>query len=156
MTVAEAAKEFLDQKTLAVAGVSRSGAAVGNGILKKLKDSGYTVYITHPEAEEIDGEPCYRSVADMPAVPDGMVITTTPEAARAIVEDCASAGVARVWMHRSFGNGSFSDEAAAVGKEKGMTVIEGGCPMMFCEPVDLAHKCIRWIAKVSGKMPDVG
>ena len=156
MTVAEAAKEFLSQETIAVAGVSRSGQAVGNAIYKKLKETGHTVYATHPEAETLEGDPCYRSLADMPEKPDGVVITTAPDAAKSIVEDCIAAGVPRVWMHRSFGQGSYSDEAEMLGREKGLTVIAGGCPMMFCEPVDVGHKCIRWIAKVTGKMPDVG
>jgi hypothetical protein len=29
-------------------------------------------------------------------------------------------------------------------------VIAGGCPMMFCEPVDIGHKCMRWIIDVTG------
>jgi len=54
-------------------------------------------------------------------------------------------------MHRSFGQGSVDDEAVKSGQELGLTVIPGSCPMMFCEPVDIAHKCMRWFLRVSGK-----
>jgi len=38
-------------------------------------------------------------------------------------------------------------------KELGLNIIPGGCPMMFCEPVDIAHKCFRWLFGVTGKLP---
>ena len=61
-------------------------------------------------------------------------------------------GVRMIWMHRSLGTGSVSPEAARVAREHGIKVIEGGCPMMFCEPVDVPHKCIRFIARITGKL----
>jgi hypothetical protein len=35
-------------------------------------------------------------------------------------------------------------------------VIDVGCPMMFMEPVDLGHRCIRWVLERAGKLPDGG
>ncbi|NJN98712.1 MAG: hypothetical protein HC875_33805 [Anaerolineales bacterium] len=54
-------------------------------------------------------------------------------------------------MHRSFGQGSVDDAAVRLCGELGLSVIPGGCPMMFCEPVDVAHKCLRWFLQISGK-----
>jgi hypothetical protein len=34
-----------------------------------------------------------------------------------------------------------------------MTVIPGGCPMMFAGSVDFAHKCLRWILGATGGLP---
>jgi hypothetical protein len=56
-------------------------------------------------------------------------------------------------MHRSFGSGSVSDGAARLGRERGITVIAGGCPMMYCDPVDPAHRCMRWLLRVTAKLP---
>jgi len=33
-------------------------------------------------------------------------------------------------------------------------VVAGGCPMMFCGKIDPAHRCIRWILGVVGKLPE--
>jgi predicted CoA-binding protein len=65
-------------------------------------------------------------------------------------------GVGMVWMHRSLdmlGGGSVSEEAVEFCRENGIEVIAGACPMMFCKPVDIGHKCMGWIMKVSGRMP---
>ena len=65
---------------------------------------------------------------------------------------CARLGIRRVWMHRSFGAGSMSRAAADFCRAKGITVIEGACPMMFCEPVDVPHKCARWLLRITGSL----
>ena len=59
-------------------------------------------------------------------------------------------------MHRSFGAGSVSEPAAQYCREHGIAVIPGGCPMMFCEPVDFGHKCIRFFLRLSGGLPTPG
>jgi predicted CoA-binding protein len=82
-----------------------------------------------------------------------MVITTAPETAEELVQDCAEAGVSRVWLHRSFGQGSVSEKAVEFCRDHQMTVIAGGCPMMFCQPPDWGHRCMRWVLALSGGLP---
>lgn len=84
-----------------------------------------------------------------------MVIVTRPETAKAIVRQCAELGVSRVWMHRSMGfvGSSVSEEAAQICRENNISVIAGGCPMMFARPVDFGHKCMRWFLQVTGGLP---
>jgi hypothetical protein len=57
-------------------------------------------------------------------------------------------------MHRSFGGGSVSAAAVEYGRAHGVEVLAGGCPLMFCGKVDPAHKCIRWLLGMTGKLPD--
>ncbi len=38
-------------------------------------------------------------------------------------------------------------------RSAGISVIPGACPMMFCEPVGLGHRCIRWILRLTGNLP---
>lgn len=67
LTITRASVEdFVAQKTLALAGVSRSGKKFGNSLLKELCQKGYTVYPAHPEAKEIDGVPCVPSPTALP------------------------------------------------------------------------------------------
>ncbi|KAA3662512.1 MAG: CoA-binding protein, partial [Calditrichaeota bacterium] len=66
------------------------------------------------------------------------------------VDQCISLGISRVWMHRSFGEGSVSDKAVAKCKQNNISVITGGCPMMFVKPVDVVHKCMGWILRKTG------
>jgi hypothetical protein len=48
-------------------------------------------------------------------------------------------------MHRSFGNGGVLDAAADHGGEHAITVIHGGCPLMFEPAVDGAQKVMRFL-----------
>jgi hypothetical protein len=69
------------------------------------------------------------------------------------MRECVELGIDRVWMHRLFGAGSVSDAAARYGREHGITVIDGGCPLMFEPTADAAHKMLRVFAKATGKAP---
>jgi uncharacterized protein len=136
-----------------VAGVSRQGGHVANIVYRKLREQGYTVFAVNPHADEVEGDRCYGRIGDIPDGVAGVFIATPPEAAPEVVRQCVEAGVPRVWMHRSFGQGSVSVEAAALGESAGIRVIAGACPMMFLEPVDVAHRCMRWLLGVTGKLP---
>jgi uncharacterized protein len=149
----EAIVEFLAQKRIAVAGVSRSPTEAANAIYRKLRDSGYQVFAVNPKAATLEGAACYPDLAAIPGGVDAVVVATPPQASLDVVRQCAELGIERVWLHRSFGSGSVSDEAVALGRERGIDVIPGGCPMMFCDPVDVGHKCMRWLLRLTGGLP---
>ncbi|MEJ2503743.1 MAG: CoA-binding protein [Gemmatimonadota bacterium] len=153
-TMRAAALEFLAQERIAVAGVSRDGRQAANAIYRKLREKGYDVVPINPNAEEVEGDACHPSVAAVSPRPDGVLIATTPGVAEEVARDCVAAGVPRVWMHRSFGTGSVSEEAVAICREAGISVLDGGCPLMFLDPVDPAHRCFRWLLGALGRLPD--
>jgi hypothetical protein len=146
-----AAVEFLDMKRIAVAGVSRDGQGTGNGIYRALRDRSYEVFPLNPNAEMVEGDPCYPSVGAIPGGVDGMIIVTSPDLTESLMKDCVEAGVSRVWMHdNTLLPSSVSEEAVRYGREHGLTVIDGGCPMMF---LDFGHKCFRWVLGTMGRLP---
>lgn len=147
----QAAQEFLDFKRIAVAGVSRKGDVAANIVYKKLRTSGYQVFPVNPNADEVEGDKCYPDLSSIPVGVEGVVIATHPDITPEIVEECGKLGINHVWMHRAFGQGSINNDAINRCKELGIQVIPGSCPMMFCQPVDTGHKCIRWFLKISGK-----
>ena len=153
----ELVADFLSQKNIAVAGIKRNNHGVGNAIFKKLKESDHRVYPIHPDLDTYEGEKCYPDVKSIPDKVDGVVIATSPSVTEKIVNDCITAGIDRVWIHNMFGtkgankpSTSLTDKAVEMCRENNITVIPGGCPMMFCEPVDFGHKCIRGITRVIG------
>jgi hypothetical protein len=153
LTMHEAAREFLAQKSIAVAGVSRSGAEAANAVYCKLRSLGYRVFAVNPNAATVEGDPCYPDLKSIPEAVDGVVIATRPEVAEQIVQQCADLGISRVWLHRSFGQGSVSPKAVAFCHAHGIMVIPGGCPRMYCEAADFGHKCMRWVLNVTGGLP---
>ncbi|MEX0892988.1 MAG: CoA-binding protein [Gemmatimonadota bacterium] len=50
--------------------------------------------------------------------------------------------------------GRVDPAAVELARRHGMAVLAGGCPMMFLDPVDPAHRCFRWLLGVTGKLPD--
>lgn len=143
--------EFLAGRRFAVAGVSRDGRQPANAIFRKLVKAGYEVVPVNPGASDIEGVRCYPSLTAVEGPLDGVVVVTPPSASLRVVQDAAAASVPRVWLHRSVGQGSVSEDAVAECRARGLACIAGGCPMMYCEPVDIAHRCMRWLLK--GRLP---
>lgn len=156
-TVTEAATDFLAQRRIAVAGVSRQAAGHGgNYVYTTLKKRGYQVFAVNPNADTVEGDPCYHTLTDIPGGVDGVVIATNPAATASVVDECARLGIRRVWMHRSFGGGSVDDAAARTGRDAGLTIIAGACPLMYGDKADLGHKCMRWVIGFTGSKPNAG
>lgn len=153
-TVKDAAAEFLSCKRIAVTGVSRNPQGHGsNAVYKRLRDRGYEVFAVNPNADSIDGDACYPDLESIPGGVEAVVIATRPDRAEATMRECSKLGIEHVWMHRAFGEGSVCDEATVYGREQGITVIDGGCPLMFEPTADFGHKVMRFIFTRSGKVP---
>jgi predicted CoA-binding protein len=144
---------FLRGRRMAVAGVSRQPNQAANAVFRKLRGAGYEVFPINPKASEVEGTACYSEVGVVPGQLDGVVIATAPDISAQIVRQCSDHGVRRVWLHRSFRNGSVSEEAVRECHARGIACIVGGCPLMFCEPVDVGHRCMRWWLQWQGRVP---
>ena len=145
-TIAEAAADFLACRRIAVTGVSRTPADHGsNTVYKRLRQRGYQVFAVNPNAERVEGDRAYSGLASIPGGVDAVVIGTRPEVGEQTMRECVELGITRVWMHRGPGAGSVSASAAAFGRDHGITVIDGGCPLMFGPTSDLSHKLIRLV-----------
>jgi hypothetical protein len=152
-TLRDAAEEFLSQHTIAVAGVSRDPRQPANLIYRRLREHGYRVFPVNPNADEVEGDLCYPDVLSLPEHPDGVVVVTTPAEAERVVEDCADAGIERVWLHRGLGPGSLSGHAVTFCHAHGIAVIPGGCPNMFGATADPGHRCMRALLTLTRKLP---
>ena len=148
-------EDFLAQKRIAVVGASLDKRRpVGGAVYRRLKQTGHEVFAVNPHAEIFDGDRCYPDLRSIPGGVDGVVIVTRPEATERIVEACGEIGVRRVWMHQSVARGSsVSSKAVAYCAQHDISVIAGACPMMYCGKVDVAHGCMRWALKLTGKLP---
>jgi len=153
-TLKEAATEFLSQRRIAVAGVSATHVDAANGIYRRMRELKYEVFAVNPNADQVEGDRCYHSLAEIPGGVDGVVVVTHPTVAASVVADCAALHIPRVWIHRSIGGGSLSAEAVATCERAGIGYLAGGCPMMFMEPVDGFHKCMRAVFGWTGRLPD--
>ena len=144
---------FLDGKRIVVAGVSRSGTAPANAILRRLRDTGHEAIPVNPNASTVEGQTCYPDVRSVPGPIDGVMVVTHPSISAEVARAAVERGIKHVWLHRSFGSGSVSPEAVQVCRAGGIEPIVGGCPLMYCQPVDPAHRAFRWWLGLRHRIP---
>jgi uncharacterized protein len=149
MVSRETIHQFLAERTLALAGVSRDGKGFGNIVRKELAAKGYKILLVHPEAESIDGQKCARSLAEVAREVGGLVLVTPPPATLELVKQAAEAGLRRIWVQR----GAESDEAIRFCEEHQLAVVHHECLLMFAEPAGGVHRFHRWVRGLFGKLP---
>ncbi len=149
MTSKAVVTDFVAQRTLAVVGVSRQGKKFGNMAFRELKAKGYRLLPVHPQAEMIEGERCYPSLAALPEPVDGVLVVVPPAETEKVVREAAAAGIQRIWMQQ----GAESPAAIKFCQENGLDAVHGECILMFAEPAAWFHRAHRWIWKLLGKLP---
>lgn len=139
---------FLEQRRIAIAGMSRGGKKFGNIIYKTLTEKGYEVLPIHPEAPEFAGLPSYRSVNDLPVSVENLLLVIPPVASEALVKSLPGTGIKRVWMQQ----GAESQAAIQFCKDTGIDVIHHECVLMHSQPSGI-HKFHHWLSGIFGKLP---
>ena len=154
IAIKQAASDFLAHRRIAVTGVSRTPGSHGSNVVyQRLRDRGYEVFAVNPNADQVEGDTCYHDLKSIPGGVDAVVIATSPKHAGSTMQECHELGINHVWMHRAFGEGSVSDAATRFGREQGITVIDGGCPLMFEPCSDAGHKAMRFVFTLAGHVP---
>ena len=152
--IKEAAAQFLANKRIAVTGVSRHPAQHGSNVVyRRLRERGYRVFAVNPNALSVEGDRAYPSVQAIPGGVDAVVIATRADRALETMRQCADLGIKDVWMHRSIGGTSVSEAATVWGRQHGLRVIDGGCPLMFGRVSDPGHTVMRTLLTLTGKVP---
>ena len=144
MTEREAIDQFLAQENLAVFGVSRGGKKFGNAVYRDLKEKGWKVFAVNPNASEIEGDRCYRSINELPEEVSGAVLCIQPEETTKTVKELTEKGIKNIWMQQG---------AEKFCEENKINLVYDRCVMMFSEPVAGGHKLHKFIWKVFGKLP---
>jgi uncharacterized protein len=152
-TLRESVRDFLASDRIAVVGVSRDPNGTANLIYRKLKSTGASIFPVNPAATTVEGDTCYSSIEAIPGGVGSAMLVTRPEVTDRVMEECVRLRIGHVWMHRLMGQGSVSKTAVVLGRQNGISVIDGACPMMFVEPVDPAHRCMRWLLGATHALP---
>jgi predicted CoA-binding protein len=143
----QAAKDFIEEKKIALVGVSRDPKKFGQAVLTDLKNRGYEVFPVHPEAEEIAGVRCYRNLAELQGKVDALWIGVKPEKGAEVMREAARLGIKKVWIQQ----GGESKELEELGKELGLDLVMRKCVLMYAEPVTSFHAFHRFFVKLFGQ-----
>jgi uncharacterized protein len=123
----EAIHEVLtEMRTWAVVGCSPNPRRDSHRIAHLLQSSGFRVIPVHPNADEVLGERCYASLADIPASEGVEVVDIFRRADRAglHVDEAIAIGARAVWMQL----GVIDEAAAQRARDLGLLVVMNRCP----------------------------
>ena len=151
--IPQSVSEFLAGEAIVVAGVSRSGSTPANAIFRRLRETGHEVIPVNPNASELEGRRCYKDIPSVPGSIHSVMIVTHPSISAEVARAALERGVKHIWFHRSFGSGSVAAEAVEECRDRGVEPIVGGCPLMYCPPVDPAHKFFCWWLRLRRRVP---
>ena len=149
MTTLATIESFLSTRKLAIIGVSRNPKKFGRQVYDALKKKGFTVYGVNPNAENLNGDPCYKDIASLPDEVDRVFIVTPPEKTAENVSMALDKGIKNIWIQQKSDTG----EALELLKDKDVNLIHNQCLLMYASPVKGPHKFHRFLNKVFGKYP---
>lgn len=150
----EVAAEFLSKRRIAVTGVSGDPRGHGgNVIYTRLRERGFDVVAVNPNAERVEDDLAYPDLTSVPGRIDAVVVASRPEHSLDAVHECVELGVEYVWLHQGLGAGSVDVEAIRFGRDHGLTVIDGGCPLMYPPASDPAHRVIKVLTRLTRTLP---
>jgi len=144
-------QEFLESKKIAIVGASDNTGNWGKSLMDELSKKGYEVVPVNPKYEQVGNMKCYASVKDLPAGIESVIMAVPPHVTEQVAEELTGTGIKRVWMHRSIGQGAYSEKAKETCLNQQIGVVYGFCPMMFFGSG--MHKFHFWIRKTFGKLP---
>lgn len=118
----ESLKPFLEPRSIAIIGASENPNKIGGRPIAYLQRFGFKgqVYPINPTRKELQGQICYPSLADLPEVPELVVVAVPGDNAIAAVKDCAARGVKAVILMSS----GFGETSAPEGKAKEREMVE--------------------------------
>jgi len=148
MTSATSIEAFLDNPSIAVVGVSRSGRGFGNAACRSLGKQGYRVYPVNWSAPTVDGIRCYSRLSELPERVNAVLVVVPPPQAVDVIRDAAAAGIRHVWLQQ----GAESPDVLRLGAELGLDVVAGECILMFARPTGI-HRAHRWLRQVTYGLP---
>jgi acyl-CoA synthetase (NDP forming) len=143
-------------RSIAVVGASARGG-IAQTVRNNLRVLGSETrcHFVNPRYDELDGQPCHPSIADLPEVPDTVLVAVNPLRATAVVADAAAAGVRAIVIP---GGGvveggeaaaRMQAEVAEIARRHGIALLGPNCMGL----VDLTTNSATYIGDVNPWLP---
>lgn len=113
---------FLAGSPFAVAGASAARHKYGNRVLRCYWQRQRVAYPINPHRSEVEGKPCYPTLAEVPAPIHGVSLITQPAVSIDIVDQALALGIQHFW----FQPGAEHPTALERARAAGANVIAGG------------------------------
>jgi len=140
--------DFLANKPIAMAGVSRNPKKFGYTAFKELREKGLDLVPINPNADEIDGIQVYPSVNDIPQEIKALLVVTNKEQTAEVIKSARKKGIKHIWIQQM----SETPEAIETVKGADINLISKQCILMYHRPHGI-HKFHRNIKRFFGRLP---
>ncbi|MBG6084955.1 CoA-binding protein [Zhihengliuella flava] len=111
-------------KSIAIVGASNKPSRASYFVATYLLSSSkYTVYFVNPVADEILGQPVYKSLADLPEAPDLVEVFRKHDDLPTVLEEAKAVGAKTLWLQL----GSWHEEVARDAEAAGLNVVMDRC-----------------------------
>jgi hypothetical protein len=144
---------FLALPRIALVGASTRPDHFSRLVMAQLLAQGIDVVPIHPSAQAVAERRAFAHLEQVDPPVLGALVMTPAAASERVVEECARAGIARVWLHRGAGTGAVSDAAVRRANELGLDLVAGRCPLMFLGEPARVHRLHASLLKLSGRYP---
>jgi len=114
-------------KSIAIVGASPDRSKYGNKAVRAFVKGGWTVYPVNPKAAEVEGLPCYASVAAIPDPIDRISLYVPPQVGLTLLDEIAAKQPGEFFLNP----GSDSDELVGAARAKGLN------PILACSIVNI-------------------
>ena len=84
--------------SVAVVGATDTPGKYGGIIYRDLKRKGYKVLAVNPNRETVDGDPCWKSVRDLPETPTIADFVVPARLGLGVADECEEAGILNIWL----------------------------------------------------------
>ena len=84
--------------SIAVIGATDHPSKYGGIIYRDLKRRGFRVFAVNPYRETVDGDPCWKSVTDLPETPTIADVVIPAMRGLQVVDECEQAGILNIWL----------------------------------------------------------
>lgn len=110
-------------KTIAIVGLSSNQLRASHFVGYYLRRHGYRVVPVNPKETEIFGQPCFKSLADVPGRVDVVNVFRAADALPAIAAEAVAIGATNLWCQYTVIN----EEGARIAEAGGLSVVMDRC-----------------------------
>jgi uncharacterized protein len=112
-----------DARTIALVGASPNPDRPSNGVMRYLLVQGYRVIPVRPDYDEVLGERCVASLADVGEPIDLVDVFRRAEFCPDVAREAVAVGAGALWLQL----GVVSPEARTIAEEAGLDYVEDSC-----------------------------
>ena len=117
------AQILAESRTIAVVGASRDPGKVAHTVPRQILRHGWKVIPVNPYTDEIWGQRCYRSLAEIPEPVDMVNVFRPSEDAPEVARQAVAIGARALWLQQDI----TSAEARAIAEAGGLDYVEDRC-----------------------------